>query len=102
MEYPEADAAIREWETKTFFPTVNPAKLATVVQELIQALNTATKRVDNLEMQLAIMRRQVGLSARHQDERASYEDAIANWRAERQERIDSERSLYTNATEFAL
>ena len=69
MEYPEADAAIREWETKTFFQSVNPAKLATGVQELIQALNAAAKRVDNLKMELAILRRQAGLSARHQDER---------------------------------
>ena len=98
-DYPEAKAAIDEWETKTFFQSVSPAKLATVVQELMEALTTATKRIDGLEQELAILRRQAGLCARHQDERRSAEQAITTWRSEQQERIDAERSLYTSGVE---
>jgi hypothetical protein len=42
-------SAIKEWETQRFLPSVHPAKLATVVQELINAIESDRLRIAELE-----------------------------------------------------
>lgn len=46
-------SAIKEWETLRFLPSVHPAKLATVVQELVNAIESDRVRIAELESIIA-------------------------------------------------
>ena len=89
--FPETTAAVAEWETKTFFPTVIPAKLATVISELTAAMTVSSKKIEKMEVELRTLRRQVGMSHRHEVERGVYEAAVDKWQCEQQARINAER-----------
>ena len=89
--FPESNAAIAEWETRTFLPTVIPAKLATVITELTTAITASNKKIEAMEVELQRLRKQVGMSHRHEVERGVYEAAVDKWRNEQQARIDAER-----------
>ena len=91
-EFPESTAAIAEWETKTFFPSVIPAKLAAVITELTAAIAISSQRIQRMEVELQTLRRQVGMGHRHEVERGVYEGAVDKWRSEQQARIDAERA----------